>query len=183
MAKRITITDKIGNRYGKWVIIDVSDVRKNGHIHFTCECDCGTIKAVNWNSLKLGLSKSCRCACITHGKSGTKIYDVWSSMSTKYIYTAYTVCEEWKSFDRFYKDMGDIPKGMKYLNRVDCKNKVFCKDNCKWGSKPDSFHVKTLTYDGDTRTYKEWSIEKNISLSTIYHRVRVGRPISEILQQ
>lgn len=49
--------DLLGQRFGRWEVIDKSD--KSGY--WKCRCDCGTIREVNQNSLRRGLSKSCGC--------------------------------------------------------------------------------------------------------------------------
>jgi hypothetical protein len=53
---------KIGEKYGYWIIISLSDFKnKNGEKYYKCQCDCGTIRNVRAYSLKKGVSKSCGC--------------------------------------------------------------------------------------------------------------------------
>ena len=49
--------DLLGQRFGRWEVIDKSD--RSGYCK--CKCDCGTIKDVNIQSLLRGKSKSCGC--------------------------------------------------------------------------------------------------------------------------
>lgn len=76
-----------------------------------------------------------------HGMSKTKIYKVWAEMINRctnpnhqnaryYHDKGIGVCAEWRSFLKFYSDMGDKPEGA-WLERVD-NSKPYCKDNCKW---------------------------------------------------
>lgn len=50
---------KKGDRFGMWTVIEPS---KNKKYHFTCKCDCGSIKDVYRSSLLLGRSTSCGCS-------------------------------------------------------------------------------------------------------------------------
>ena len=55
MAKQIDIT---GNQYGRWMVLG-EDKNKKGH--WMCQCECGTVKSVDGNSLRRGGTLSCGC--------------------------------------------------------------------------------------------------------------------------
>jgi len=44
-----------------------------------------------------------------------------------------TVCEEWKDYKNFLRDMGKKPEGLE-LDRID-NNKGYFKENCRWSTK------------------------------------------------
>jgi len=75
----------------------------------------------------------------THGMSSTATYRKWKAMKARcsYDYTgaAYSevsYCKSWESFEQFYQDMGECPKGLT-LERKD-NRKGYSKDNCVWAS-------------------------------------------------
>lgn len=53
--------DLTGKRFGKLVIIEATNQRKNGNIVWKCKCDCGNIHYVTTNSLVSGNTQSCGC--------------------------------------------------------------------------------------------------------------------------
>lgn len=102
------------------------------------QCECGNINVYIANHVKHGRSNSCGCfqlllsqQRIKHGHKrkekirGTKVYSIWQSMLgrcktiARYINNGITVCDEWKSFDNFYKDMGDAPTDKHTLDRIE----------------------------------------------------------------
>jgi hypothetical protein len=124
---------------------------------WTCKCQCGNLVNVYAGDLKTGNTKSCGCRrrrvtrekSLTHGQAAgknqanyTKIYKTWRSMlnrchtASSSSYPDYggrgiTVCNEWrKSFEVFYKDMGEPPSNGS-LERIDV-NSGYSKANCKW---------------------------------------------------
>lgn len=52
---------KVGNRYGKLVVLESVDVNKKFRKEFLCICDCGGIISVPPNNLVTGNTKSCGC--------------------------------------------------------------------------------------------------------------------------
>mgnify|MGYP002869956543 CR=1 FL=1 len=61
MSKRIDPTPFLGERFGKWTVIDFAGW-KNQKATFICRCDCGNEREIPHNSLIRGLTKSCgRC--------------------------------------------------------------------------------------------------------------------------
>lgn len=57
------IKDHTGKRFGRLVVLNFSHFKRDkGTVQFwNCQCDCGNIKKMNYNSLNRGDSKSCGC--------------------------------------------------------------------------------------------------------------------------
>lgn len=53
--------DMLGQQCGRWTVIAFNGVDPKRRAHWTCRCQCGIIKVVVGESLRLGSSKSCGC--------------------------------------------------------------------------------------------------------------------------
>ncbi len=56
--------NEVGNRYGKLTVLEKTENKKGGHIHWKCLCDCGKLTEVSGASLRRGNTKSCGCLAI-----------------------------------------------------------------------------------------------------------------------
>ena len=54
--------DLTGKRFGKLVVVKISERRSNGYLLWECQCDCGNIKYTTTDRLLNGTVKSCGCA-------------------------------------------------------------------------------------------------------------------------
>ena len=163
MRKRIEV--KKGERFGRLVILEEINEEISGankFRKFACECDCGGRKEVRLNSLRIGATKSCGCLNAeestkrgaTHGRSKTKIYDIWAAMLQRCFYKnsksyknyggrGIKVCKNWLKFENFYNDMGDRPEG-RSLDRID-NNGNYEYKNCRWATKKEQDDNKRTT--------------------------------------
>lgn len=131
----------IGNKYGKWKVLE--EIPNNG-VHdrcFNCICECGITKVVRYYQLISGRSKQCRsCARTKHGFHKSRTYIIWQGIIQRCLnpnnkhYKYYggrgiTICDTWKSFDLFLGDMGTIPDKLE-VDRID-NNGMYNKNNCR----------------------------------------------------
>lgn len=185
--------DRTGNKYGLWTVIGFGQKLKYG-VTWICSCDCGTIKDVLFRSLESGASTSCGCNAIQkripklfkHGYASTPTYKSWHSMHQRvqglgghemYVDNNITVCEAWKSFDGFLRDMGERPQGTT-LDRID-NTKGYCKDNCRWADQGTQINNRSNTVyvyvDDKILPASHAAKLLNIGISGLRHRIRAGK--------
>lgn len=82
---------------------------------------------------------------VTHGLADSKPYNVWQAMHQRcenpknkkyHIYggKGITVCDEWKTFEGFWKDNKDLYQDELTIDRMD-SSKGYNKDNVRWITK------------------------------------------------
>lgn len=145
---------EIGNRYGRLLVISECGINNNKKVLWLCKCDCGNEKKIVGGNLRSGGSKSCGCLAkelsrdreTKHGMYGSRTYSTWSNMISRcsnkknpdYKYyggRGILVCEEWKEFENFYRDMGDRPN-KKSIDRINNDGNYY-KENCKWSTQSE----------------------------------------------
>lgn len=104
-----------------------------------------------------------------------RCYDKNSHAYDRYGARNITVCEKWKKFDGFYKDMGDKPKGMS-LERKDV-NGNYCPENVIWAdAKMQANNRRTnvvLEHNGKKQTMQQWCDELDLKIGTVWARLNI----------
>lgn len=170
----------IGKRFNGWTVL--SEIT-NGRLVLFCECDCGVKRALDGYAVKKGLSKSCGCSRTTLSRQ-SRAYSSWENMKARCLnpntpfYKYYggrgiTICESWLSFDNFFEDMGEAPKGLT-LERID-SNKKYEPGNCRWATRKDQQNNRrsnrNISYKGETKSVTAWAEQLGINPNTLRNRL------------
>lgn len=163
MAKAKDIS---GQTFGRLTVIRRSGSDERRHALWHCVCECGKEKIVSSQSLLSGKTNSCGCLhkesarglLLTHGKSNTKLYNVWRGMKKRcycqenenfkyYGGRGITICEEWRdNFEAFYT--WAISNGYAdnlSIDRIDV-NGNYEPSNCRWATVAEQNRNKRKTY-------------------------------------
>ena len=93
-------------------------------------------------------------------------------------YIGATVSEEWKLFENFLRDMGEVPEG-KSLDRINA-NKPYSKENCRWATRTEqSRNARKCLFRKTVSKHKGVCLLKNgrwqVYIRTGEKRLYVGR--------
>lgn len=199
----IPIEIQIGQRFGRFVVIESSSVSKHGERRWLCRCDCGTTKTVPGSALRAGKVRSCGClkrennTRRIHGGRRTKLYEVFKTMhrrcekptSNRYAYyggRGISVCDEWSDFESFrnWAYANGYGEGLT-LDRID-NNGNYSPDNCRWATMKEQSNNRRnsviVEIDGVRKTVAEWSDVSGISPYTLYSRVNRGITGKQLLK-
>ena len=153
-------------------------------------CHCGKEFVAMIRQVKVGDTKSCGCSKYirTHGMCYSTTYQSWASMKYRcskkskdydiYMGRGITVCDRWiESFENFYEDMGERPKGTS-IDRID-NDGNYEPGNCRWATTTEQAMNKStntiLEYNGEKNTITQWAYLTGISKATICSRLYTGK--------
>lgn len=165
----------------------------NKKTRWWCKCDCGNIVLVYATNLVNGHSKSCGCLHLKSlGLSKSRIYSIYTGMVNRcynpnskeyknYGGRGISVCEKWLGENGSYLFyLWATRHGYKEnlsIDRID-NNKGYSPDNCRWATLIEQANNKRnnikLTYNGETKTVKEWSRIVGLKYPTLMNRVKSG---------
>jgi hypothetical protein len=127
---------------------------------------------------------------------GTRIYKIWQGMVSRctnpkqYGYQYYggrgiAVCEEWRKFTGFYKDMGGSYGDGLSLDRIDA-DAGYDKGNCRWIPirENNARHRRdhSFQHDGKTVTLRDLSKLSGIKSHTLRERLlRYGYTVEQAI--
>ena len=194
--------DRTGKTFGRLTAIELSG-KVGKRVFWKCLCSCepgGKEVVVRSDKLVEGANSSCGClqreASRTHGKFGSRIYEIWSAMKKRcYLTTAPNyaryggrgigICQEWRdSFEAFYADMGDPPTDKHTLDRED-NDGDYTPANCRWATAEEQQNNRSsntfLEYDGKRLTVAQWGRLTGLGKSAILQRIARGWDVARTL--
>jgi len=188
--------DLTGQRFGKLTAINIDSKDKFKHLRWLCKCDCGNETVVLSDNLLRNHTTSCGCekwkinskVHKTHGKSRSREYVAWLNMIRRcenrdnksyadYGGRGIKVCDEWRTFEGFWCDMGTTYKNNLTLDRIDV-NGDYRKENCRWitiseqQSNKRNNHV--VVYNGKSMTLSKACTLRGIDIRTVFSRLKLG---------
>ena len=198
--------DITGQKFGRLTIIEYLGTK--GHDkYWLCLCECGKVIETSQYRLLSGKTKSCGCLRlellkknhIKHGKCGTRLYTVFTSMKQRcynskdkhYKYyggRGVTVCDEWRNdFQAFYD--WSITNGYKdnlTIDRIDVDGN-YEPNNCRWVTTEQQARnrrfCKYYTINGVTKCLSEWCRIFELNYGTVHSRIyRSGWSIEKALE-
>jgi hypothetical protein len=189
--------DLTGKRFGGWLVISYAGRPKKTAL-WNCECKCGATRVVSGPNLKNGVTTSCGCSFMVHGRKTKthrrefrswqgahyRCYDETDGRFSFYGARGIRMAECWhgpKGFDQFLKDMGPRPPGMS-LERKDV-NGDYTPDNCVWATQMDQMRNtrrnRKCTFRGATKCLMDWAIELGIPYDRLRNRLDRGWSIEK----
>ncbi len=192
------IYDLTGRVFGRLAVVRYFRLDGSAGAHWECLCECGKTTIVSAGHLLRKEKGTKSCGCIRteqlvhrstkHGKHNNSEYRIYHGMISRCYNKenrAYPewggrgirVCDRWlKSFEDFYADMGQRPKGF-VIDRIDNDGNYDPK-NCRWASMKESNRNKrnnrTITISGVSKVIPEWSELSGVPPSTIIGRLKRG---------
>lgn len=178
--------DHAGLRYG--LLTAVRDVGNDDHGRlWECKCDCGNVIVIGTNHFASQIS----CGCVQHGMTGHRAHGIWRSMKSRcadknsknYGGRGISVCEEWKWFENFWRDMGPTYRHDLTLERIDV-NKGYCKENCRWATQQEQMLNTRVNRRINTPwgfiTVTEAARISGVPFRRIFKRIALGWPESRL---
>lgn len=202
------MVDRVGIKYGKLSVLELAGRTAKGGANWLCQCECGGRVVVSGDNLHAGHSRSCGCLVretsanqarknARHGLHLSSEHRIWRMMNSRCRnqkdtgYSRYggrgiSICEEWRSFERFYADMGPRPTPQHTLDRRD-NNGNYEPKNCRWATRREqqnniSSNVR-LTMNDETMSISEWARRLDVPRHLIASRIRNGWPVDRALTE
>lgn len=191
------LKDLTGKRFGKLTVIGLDRI-SNNRTYWIVKCDCGNVKSVRGDTLKVITS----CGCVkkkqdkknlhitnNHNHAKHPVYITWCGMmnrcysSKNTFYSDYggrgiKVCDEWHDvgkFCRWAEDSG-FEEGLT-IERIDV-NGNYEPSNCKWITQLEQAWNKRNTFyckiDGESIPVAKLAHDYNIPLKTLKSRYKQG---------
>lgn len=183
-------SDLSGQRFGRLVVLSLSETRVQRSRSWDCLCDCGNTTLVSGPRLVDGTTRSCGClrtdTHTKHGMSKTPEFNAWVHMRER-CYSpgsnrwhthgarGIAVCDRWvESFTNFFSDMGSKPSPKHSLERID-NDGDYTPENCKWATDSEQAGNRRDTrkheFNGKTQSLKAWCRELEIPYLRTYKRI------------
>ncbi len=195
--------DITGQRFGILTVLGRCSDGRPGTL-WSCQCECGRIKAIASASLRDGRSQSCGCKnreatskrFTTHGRRHSREYESWAHAKQR---CTNPNNKDWAlyggagiemrqpyldSFEALLTDLSQCPPG-KTLDRYPNPYGHYEKGNVRWASwieqQRNKRNNRRLTLNGETLLLMEWAERIGISRKSLDDRLKHGMSVEEAL--
>ena len=196
--------DLSGMTFSKWTVLQRVP-SKTGRSQWLCRCECGTERAVDGYSLRIGTTKSCGCIrestsrqqATVHGMKYTREYEAWCRMISRctnpnhpsyhrYGGRGIQICKRWReSAEAFYEDMGPRPSPIHSIDRID-NDGDYTPDNCRWATPEQQARNRStnhiIEHDGRALCIAEWAEAIGAGYYALYGQLRRGATMADIIE-
>jgi hypothetical protein len=203
--------DLTGQRFGRWLVLEIAGRSIDRGAVWSCVCDCGARRDVAAKAMVAGDSQSCGClakerrlegtrrAKTTHGHTAgatSRTYRIWTNMVSRctnpnfdsfkwYGGRGISVCDRWRKFQNFLDDMGVAPDG-KSIDRRET-NGNYEPSNCRWATQTEQTNNtrrnRILTWNGRTYTQAQLAREVGVDQKLISERLKRGWTLERAVQK
>lgn len=181
--------DLTNKRFGKLLVVENTNKKRNKKTIWLCKCDCGNYKEIQVDNLTSGHTKSCGCLNgkgYKHNLKNTRLYYIWSCMKQRcynenhkqykdYGQRGIKICNEWHEFINFYNwAINNDYQDNLTIDRIN-NNDNYEPDNCRWvnmkiqSNNRRSNHI--IEYKNEKHTLKEWCDILKLNYKTIQTRI------------
>jgi hypothetical protein len=205
------VRDLTGQRFGRWLVLEIAGRSAERGAVWSCVCDCGVKRAVAAKAMVAGDSQSCGClgkerrlegvrrAKTTHGHTvgdNSRTYRIWINMVSRctnpkfdsfpwYGGRGIKVCDRWRKFQYFLDDMGVAPDEMT-IDRRD-SNGDYEPENCRWATRTEQANNtrrnRILEWNGRTYTQAQLAREVGVDQRRISERLNSGWSVERAVQK
>ena len=171
-ARKDRFRDLTGQKFKHLEVIGFAGFL-NRDAAWLCQCACGQ-RCIARTLTIAHRDPTCGCRGAgfqRHGGSHLSEYSAWRNLCRLY---ADQLCERWRDFKLFRRDVGARPKRSHIIGRVD-RNKPFAPGNARWMSRKEAGVVRGpklyYTHAGETLSYQAWARRLGISFEGLRQRI------------